>query len=87
VEVRPVTALEDLTRAADLLQPIFTRTNGVDGWVSLEVSPFLARPMVDGYRIDATLGCRDSIAVRQGPTGARTRFLEFQVGTAGRHAR
>jgi transaldolase len=35
-------ALEDLTRAADLLQPIFTRTNGVDGWVSLEVSPFFA---------------------------------------------
>ena len=35
-------ALADLTRAADLLQPVFTRTNGVDGWVSLEVSPFLA---------------------------------------------
>ena len=27
-------ALADLTRAADLLQPVFTRTNGVDGWVS-----------------------------------------------------
>src|ERR1700757_633998 len=35
-------ALADLTRAADLLRPVFTRTNGVDGWVSLEVSPFLA---------------------------------------------
>jgi transaldolase len=35
-------ALEDLTRAADLLRPIFDRTNGVDGWVSLEVSPLLA---------------------------------------------
>jgi transaldolase len=35
-------ALEDLTRAADLLRPIFERTNGVDGWVSLEVSPLLA---------------------------------------------
>ena len=35
-------ALADLTRAADLLQPVFTRTNGVDGWVSLEVSPLLA---------------------------------------------
>jgi transaldolase len=35
-------ALADLTRAADLLQPVFTRTNGVDGWVSLEVSPRLA---------------------------------------------
>src|SRR5262245_51622393 len=35
-------ALADLTRAADLFQPVFTRTDGVDGWVSLEVSPLLA---------------------------------------------
>ena len=35
-------ALEDLTRAADLFRPIYEKTNGVDGWVSLEVSPVLA---------------------------------------------
>jgi transaldolase len=35
-------ALADLTRAADLFRPIYDRTNGVDGWVSLEVSPLLA---------------------------------------------
>jgi transaldolase len=35
-------ALADLGRAADLLQPIFARTDGIDGWVSLEVSPLLA---------------------------------------------
>jgi transaldolase len=35
-------ALEDLTAAADLFKPIFGRTDGVDGWVSLEVSPLLA---------------------------------------------
>jgi transaldolase len=35
-------ALEDLTRAADLFRPIHDRTAGVDGWVSLEVSPLLA---------------------------------------------
>ena len=35
-------ALEDLTRAADLFRPIYDETNGVDGWVSLEVSPTLA---------------------------------------------
>jgi transaldolase len=35
-------ALEDVTRAADLFRPIYERTNGVDGWVSLEVSPLLA---------------------------------------------
>jgi transaldolase len=35
-------ALDDLTRAADLFRTVFDRTNGVDGWVSLEVSPSLA---------------------------------------------
>src|ERR1700751_5793708 len=35
-------ALEDLTEAADLFRPIYDRTDGVDGWVSLEVSPLLA---------------------------------------------
>jgi len=35
-------ALEDLARAADLFRPIHDRTNGLDGWVSLEVSPLLA---------------------------------------------
>jgi len=35
-------ALEDLTWAADLFRPIWDRTHGVDGWVSLEVSPTLA---------------------------------------------
>jgi transaldolase len=35
-------ALDDLTRAADLFRPVYNRTNGVDGWVSLEVSPLLA---------------------------------------------
>ena len=35
-------ALEDLTQAADLFGPIYDRTCGVDGWVSLEVSPLLA---------------------------------------------
>jgi transaldolase len=35
-------ALDDLGQAADLFRPIHDRTNGVDGWVSLEVSPLLA---------------------------------------------
>jgi transaldolase len=35
-------ALEDLRQAADLFRPIHERTDGVDGWVSLEVSPLLA---------------------------------------------
>ena len=35
-------ALADVIRAADLFRPIYERTNGIDGWVSLEVSPLLA---------------------------------------------
>jgi transaldolase len=35
-------ALEDLVLAAELFRPIYDRTAGVDGWVSLEVSPLLA---------------------------------------------
>lgn len=36
-------ALDDITRAADLFRPIHDKTAGVDGFVSLEVSPLLAR--------------------------------------------
>lgn len=35
-------ALADLRRAAEMFQPAYTRTDGVDGWASLEVSPLLA---------------------------------------------
>jgi transaldolase len=42
-------ALEDITRAADLFKPVFDQTNGLDGWVSLEVSPALA------YNANSTL--------------------------------
>src|SRR5579863_9447676 len=35
-------ALEDIGQAADLFRPIWEKTDGVDGWVSLEVSPLLA---------------------------------------------
>lgn len=35
-------ALEDIRQAADVFMPVHDKTDGVDGWVSLEVSPFLA---------------------------------------------
>jgi transaldolase len=35
-------AIEDLSQAADMFRPVWDRTDGVDGWVSLEVSPLLA---------------------------------------------
>ena len=53
-------ALEDLTRAADLFRPIWDRTDGVDGWVSLEVSPLLA------YDTARTLAAAKSLHARAG---------------------
>jgi transaldolase len=53
-------ALEDLTRAADLFRPTFDRTNGVDGWVSLEVSPLLAHDTA------STLAAAKSLYTRAG---------------------
>src|SRR5215471_15482331 len=51
-------ALEDITRAADLFLPVYDRTNSVDGWVSLEVSPLLA------YDTDSTLRAAKSLFAR-----------------------
>jgi transaldolase len=53
-------ALEDLTQAADLFRPIYDRTNGVDGWVSLEVSPLLA------YNTASTLAAAKELHARAG---------------------
>jgi transaldolase len=51
-------ALEDITHAADLFRPIYDRTNTVDGWVSLEVSPLLA------YDTDSTLRAAKDLFAR-----------------------
>jgi transaldolase len=53
-------ALEDLCEAADLFRPIYDRTNGVDGWVSLEVSPLLA------YDTTSTLMAAKELHARAG---------------------
>ena len=48
-------ALEDLRRAADLFRPDFDATDGVDGWVSLEVSPLLSDDTAGTIRVAAEL--------------------------------
>ena len=53
-------ALDDLTRAAELFRPIHEKTNGVDGWVSLEVSPLLA------YDTAKTLAAAKGLHARAG---------------------
>jgi transaldolase len=53
-------ALTDLCQAADLFRPIHERTNGVDGWVSLELSPLLAydtaKSITEAKRLHAEAG-------------------------------
>jgi transaldolase len=53
-------AIEDITRAADLFRPIYDLTDGVDGRVSLEVSPLLA------YDTDSTLAAAEELYARAG---------------------
>lgn len=53
-------ALDDLTRAADLFRPTHDQTKGVDGWVSLEVSPKLA------YDTGTTLAAAKDLHARAG---------------------
>jgi transaldolase len=65
-------AIEDLRRAADLFLPIHERTDGVDGWVSLEVSPLLA------YDTEATIAAARELHER---AGRRNLFIKIP-GTA-----
>ena len=51
-------AIDDLTRAADLFRPVFDATDGIDGWVSLEVSPLLARDTSNTVKAAAALYAR-----------------------------
>lgn len=51
-------ALEDLTQAADLFRPIHDASGGVDGWVSLEVSPLLAHDSAGTIKAAAQLHAR-----------------------------
>jgi transaldolase len=53
-------ALEDIASAAALFLPVHNQTNGVDGWVSLEVSPLLA------YDTASTLAAAKDLRARAG---------------------
>ena len=64
-------ALDDLTRAADLFRGIHDQTKGVDGWVSLEVSPLLA------YDTATTLAAAKDLSAR----GARPNLFIKIPGT------
>ena len=58
-------ALEDITQAADLFRPVWEKTNGVDGWVALEVSPLLAHDTARLWRRP-----RNCMPARRDPTSS-----------------
>jgi transaldolase len=70
-------ALEDLTEAADLFRPIHDATAGVDGWVSLEVSPLLA---------DDVAGTAAEAARLHARAGRPNLFIKIPGTPAGLHA-
>jgi transaldolase len=75
-------ALEDLTRAADLFRPIHDATGGVDGWVSLEVSPLLADDSAGTIKAAAALhrrAQRANLFIKIPGTSAGVRAIEETI--------
>lgn len=67
-------ALEDITQAADLFRPAWDKTDGVDGWVSLEVSPLLA------YDTESTLAAAKDLHTRAGRSNVLIKIPGTQEG-------
>ena len=67
-------ALEDLRRAADLFRPVFNASKGLDGWVSMEVSPLLA---------DDAQGSIDAAAQIHAQAGRDNLFVKIPGTPAG----
>lgn len=75
-------ALEDLVRAADLFRDIHAGTGGVDGWVSLEVSPVLADKTSETIEAAAKLhaqGRRDNLFIKIPGTPAGVPAIEESI--------
>ncbi len=75
-------ALEDLVQAADLFRPIHDATGGVDGWVSLEVSPLLADDTAATVKAAAQLHARaqrPNLFIKIPGTGAGIAAIEESI--------
>jgi transaldolase len=70
-------ALTDLRAAADIFAPIHSRSDGVDGWASLEVSPLLA---------DDAAGTIEQVARLHEKGGRENIFIKIPGTEAGRTA-
>lgn len=75
-------ALRDLTRAADLFKPIHAATGGVDGWVSLEVSPLLAddtRKTIEAATRLHAMAARPNLYIKIPGTAAGVQAIEEAI--------
>ncbi|HUY03382.1 MAG TPA: transaldolase, partial [Rhodocyclaceae bacterium] len=75
-------ALEDLTRAADLFRPVHDASDGIDGWVSLEVSPLLADDTAGTVKAAAQLHARaqrPNLFIKIPGTGAGLPAIEESI--------
>jgi len=83
VEIFEALALEDIQRAADLLRPVYDRSQGVDGYVSLEVSPALAHDtrgtIAEARRLFAALD-RPNVMIKVPATPAGIPAIETLIG-------
>ncbi len=75
-------ALRDLTRAADLFKPTHAATNGVDGWVSLEVSPLIVddadKTIAAAARLHAA-AARPNLYIKIPGTAAGVKAIEESI--------
>jgi len=75
-------AMEDLVQAADLFKPAHESTAGVDGWVSLEVSPLLANDTAGTVKSAARLHARaqrDNLFIKIPGTPAGVPAIEESI--------
>ena len=72
-------AIDDIGRAADLLRPVYDRTDAVDGYISLEVSPTLAHDtegtVADAVRLFSSLN-RPNVMIKVPATPAGMPAIE-----------
>jgi len=82
-EIYEALALEDIARAAELLRPVYEATQGLDGYVSLEVSPKLAHDtagtIAEARRLFTTLA-RPNVLIKVPATPAGLPAIQALIG-------
>jgi transaldolase len=83
MEIYEALAMDDIRRAADVLRPVYNATNGIDGYVSLEVNPHLAHDtegtVAEARRLFAALG-RPNVMIKVPATPAGVPAIRTLIG-------